>query len=71
MDTPRLAGTRRYMFTDPLTFPVIEVAFLNGVQEPFLEMQNGWRVDGVEWKGRIDYAVGAIEFRGAVTNAGV
>lgn len=71
VDTPRLAGTRRYMFTDPLLFPVIEVAFLNGVQEPFLEMQNGWRVDGVEWKGRIDYGVAAIEFRGAVTNAGV
>jgi hypothetical protein len=38
--------------------------------QPFMDMQQGWRVDGVEWKVRLDYGVGAIDFRGAVTNAG-
>jgi hypothetical protein len=71
VDTPRLTGTRRYMFADPALMPVIEVAFLEGVQEPFLEAKEGWRTDGVEWKARLDYGVAAVEFRGAVTNAGV
>jgi hypothetical protein len=70
VDSPQLTGTRRYLFADPALMPVIEVAFLEGQQEPFMETQDGWRVDGVEWKVRLDYGVAAIEFRGAVTNAG-
>jgi hypothetical protein len=70
-DTPRLSGTRRYMFADPNVAPVIEVAFLDGQSEPFLDVMNGWRVDGVDWKVRLDYGVGPIDYRGAVTNAGV
>lgn len=71
VDTGRLTGTRRYIFADPAVMPVLEVAFLDGVQEPFLQMQDGWRVDGREWKVRLDYGVGGIEYRGAVTNSGV
>lgn len=70
VDTPRISGTRRYSFADPNEEPVIEVAFLDGVEEPYLEMQDGWRTDGVEWKERLDYAVGAVDYRGAVTDAG-
>jgi hypothetical protein len=69
--TPRVTGTRRYLFADPAEMPCVEVDFLEGNQEPFLEMQDGWRIDGVEWKVREDYGVGAVEFRGAATNAGV
>ena len=36
-----------------------------------LEMMDGWRTDGVEWKVVHDFGVAAIDFRGAVTNAGV
>jgi hypothetical protein len=67
----RMTGTRRYVFADPAVMPIVEVAFLDGQQEPFVAMQDGWRTDGREWKYRLDYAVGAIEYRGAVTNAGV
>ncbi len=70
VDTGRLSGTRRYLFADPAAMPTVEVDFLDGVQEPFLDMQEGWRIDGVEWKVRLDYGVGAVEARGAVTNAG-
>jgi hypothetical protein len=71
VDSPRLADeTRRYMFADPGAVPTIEVAFLDGQEAPFLDSQDGWRIDGVEWKVRLDYAVGAVDFRGAVTNAG-
>ena len=70
VDTPRLSGTRRYLFADPAIAPVIEVAFLDGVQDPYLEVQDGFDVDGARYKVRLDYGVGAIDYRGAVTNAG-
>lgn len=70
VDTARLSGTRRYMFADPGIAPAFEVIFLDGQEQPYMEMQQGWRTDGVEWKIRLDFAVGGIDFRGAVTNAG-
>ena len=33
-------------------------------------MRDGFRVDGAEWKVRLDYAVGGIGYKGAVTDAG-
>ena len=71
VDTPRLTGTRRYMFADPVDAPVIEVAFLDGAQEPYLEVQDGFDVDGARYKVRLDFGIAAIDYRGAVTNAGV
>lgn len=71
IDTPRITGTRRYLLADAGVAPTIEVAFVDGQQQPFMDVQQGWRVDGVEWKVREDYGVAAIDFRGAITNAGV
>lgn len=70
VDTPRLSGTRRYLFADPNEAAVLEVAFLDGNQEPFVEQQEGFTVDGTRYKVRLDYGVAAIDYRGAVTNAG-
>ena len=71
VDTPRLTGTRRYSFADATEAPVLEVAFLDGRQEPYLEVQDGFDVDGARYKVRLDYATGAVDYRGAVTNPGV
>jgi hypothetical protein len=74
VDSPRvtaISATRRYLFADPAVLPVLEVAFLDGQTAPVLETQNGWRVDGVEMKCRLDYGVAAVDHRGAITNAGV
>lgn len=68
--TPRLTGTRWYAFADANEDPVIEVGFLDGQQSPVIEMQEGFRVDGVSWKVRLDYGVAAVGWRGAITNAG-
>jgi len=68
--TPRLTGTRRYLFADPAIAPVFEVAFLEGQESPVLETQDGWRTDGAEMKVRFDYGVAGIDYRGAVTDAG-
>lgn len=70
IDTPRLSGNAYYMFADPSVEPVIEVNFLNGEQNPFMENENGFSVDGTQWKIRLDYGVGAIGFRGVVKNPG-
>jgi len=68
--TPRLSGTTRYLLADPGTEPVFEVVFLDGINEPYIEQNMPFSVDGMQWKVRLDYGVGAIGFKGAVKNAG-
>ncbi len=68
--TQRLTGTAYYGFADPSTAPALEVVFLNGVTEPFTDSQDGWRVDGVEWKVRHDYGTGAVNYRSAYKQPG-
>nr|WP_262504354.1 ClpP-like prohead protease/major capsid protein fusion protein [Sphingobium sp. KCTC 72723] len=68
--TQRINGTAYYAFADPNVAPAIEVVFLNGVTEPFTDSQDGWRVDGVEWKVRHDYGVGAVNYRSAYKQPG-
>ena len=70
IDSPRLTGTRFYTFADPMEAPVLEVAFLDGQDTPWLEMRNGFEVDGAEYKVRLDFGVAALDWRGATTHAG-
>lgn len=70
IDSPRISGTEWYMFADPGEAPVIEVAFLNGEQAPFLDQELGFEVDGMRWKVRLDYGVAAVDYRGGYKNAG-
>ena len=65
IDSPRLSGNVWYAFANPSENPVIEVAFLNGQQTPVTEAQQGFEVDGVTWKVRLDYGVAAVGWRGA------
>ncbi|KYU86909.1 ClpP-like prohead protease/major capsid protein fusion protein [Escherichia coli] len=48
----------------------IEVAYLDGNDEPYLEQQEGFIVDGVAWKVRIDAGVAALDYRGMVKSGG-
>lgn len=70
IDTPRLSGTARYYFADPNVMPAFEVAFLNGNDTPYLEQENGFDVDGVKYKVRLDFGVAAIEHRAVYKNVG-
>lgn len=70
VDTARLTGTPWYAFADPDVAPAIVVGFLDGVEEPFLDSEDGWRVDGTEWKVRIDYGVAGVNPASAVKDAG-
>lgn len=68
VDTPRITDSKWYMFADPNDAPVIEVAFLEGNDQPFLDQEEGFSVDGSRWKVRLDYGIAAIDFRGAFRN---
>ena len=70
IDSPRLTGNPWFIFADPNEAPVLEVAFLDGVQDPYLELQNGFDVDGARYKVRLDYGVAGIDYRGAAQNDG-
>ncbi len=70
VDSPRLSGNAWYLFASPSTEPVIEVAFLDGVQTPTLEQETNFRTDGLSWKVVHKYGVGAVGYRGVVKNAG-
>jgi ATP-dependent protease ClpP protease subunit len=70
VDTPRLSGTRRYMFANPSEAPVMEVAFLNGEQEPYIVMEDAFNSRGGRYRATLDFGVGVVDYRGAATNAG-
>lgn len=44
----------------------IEVSYLDGIDTPYMEQQNGFTVDGVATKVRIDAGVNVIDYRGIV-----
>ena len=64
VDSPRITWSAWYLFADPSIAPVIEVAFLDGNDQPYLEMQPGFRTDGIEYKVRLEYGVAVVDYRG-------
>lgn len=62
--------TAFFLAADPNVFDTLEVAYLDGNPNPYLEQQNGWTVDGVEFKVRLDAAVKALDWRTLYKNAG-
>lgn len=66
----RIKGNEWYMAADPNLYDTIEVAYLDGVEEPFIDQQDGWTVDGTEFKVRLDAGVAATAFEGLYKNPG-
>jgi ATP-dependent protease ClpP protease subunit len=52
-----------YLAGDPNMHDTIEVEYLDGQQAPVLEQQQGWSVDGTEFKVRMDAAVKAYDYK--------
>ena len=65
-----VSAVQWYTAADPNLYDTIEVGFLDGQQEPYIESQEGWTIDGVEFKVRIDCAATALDFRTMVRNNG-
>lgn len=59
-----------YLAADPGLVDGIEYAFLDGTGV-FLDMEQGFRVDGINWKVRLDFGAGILDYRGLYKNPGV
>jgi len=59
-----------YLLASPMQVDTVEVAFLDGEQRPFLDTMDGWTIDGVDHKVRIDAGAMVGDFRGAYQNDG-
>ena len=53
-----------------LDLDTIEYAYLEGQQGAYIETRNGFDVDGVEIKCRLDFGAKAIDWRGLYKNPG-
>lgn len=62
--------TSWYLIADPMDAPLVEVRFLDGQQAPFIDSEEEFLTDAIRWKVRLDYGVGANEWRGGYKNAG-
>ncbi|MJC99070.1 peptidase S14, partial [Salmonella enterica subsp. enterica] len=65
---PRLddASQTTFYLTAAKGSDTIEVAYLNGVDKPYIDQQEGFTVDGVTTKVRIDAGVAPVDYRGLV-----
>ena len=59
-----------YMVGDPTINDTIEVTYLDGQKTPVLEQQNGWTIDGVDFKVRMDAGVAPLDYRALYKNPG-
>lgn len=48
----------------------VEVAYLDGIDKPYIEQQEGFTIDGVATKVRIDAGVAPLDYRGLVLSSG-
>jgi ATP-dependent protease ClpP protease subunit len=68
---PRIVSpTAWYLFADPDFSPALQYSYLDGQTTPFLDSQDGWRVDGTEYKVRHDFGAGVMDHRMAWKNPG-
>lgn len=71
VSSPYLNATEWYLMAAPAEIPTLEIAFLDGNQTPYLESENGFTIDGTQWKVRMDYGTTGNDFRGGYKNPGV
>ena len=60
-----------YLFASPAAIDTLEYAYLDGQDGVFIETRNGFDVDGIEIKARLDFGAKAIDWRGIHKNPGV
>lgn len=62
--------TAYYLVADPSVTDTIEVDYLDGNETPTLEQEEGWKIDGLEFKVRLDAGVKALAWEGFYKNPG-
>jgi hypothetical protein len=67
----QVAGDEKhFLFADPRLAPVVEIAFLQGNKQPYMEEKNQTDRDGRKWLIRLDCGAAAVDYVGAVRESG-
>jgi hypothetical protein len=64
------SATAYFLIAAPTMVDTVEYAYLEGEEGVYTETRNGFDVDGVEVKARLDFAAAAMDFRGIHRNVG-
>lgn len=64
------SATAWYGIANPAFVDGIVIGYLNGNQTPYLEQEEGFTIDGVAWKVRLDAAPAIADYRGIYKNPG-
>jgi hypothetical protein len=67
---PRITDYSWYLLADPARVPVLQHAYLRGQRGIYTDTRVGFEVDGVEYKGRLDFSAKAAGYQGAYKNPG-
>lgn len=59
-----------YLASNNSQIDTVEYCYLDGAEGPVIDSQNGFEVDGVTWKCRLDFAAKAVDHRGLYKGAG-
>lgn len=64
------SATAWYLFANPMDVPALEVVFLAGESQPYMESEDIFLSDVLRWKVRHDVGVAANDWRGTQKNPG-
>ena len=70
LDAATNGTTAWYLVADPAQIDTVEYCYLEGQQGVYIETKQGFEVDGVEIKARMDFGAAALDYRGLQKNAG-
>jgi hypothetical protein len=70
LDAATNGTTAWYLIADPAQIDTAEYCYLEGQQGVYIETKQGFEVDGVQIKARMDFGAAALDFRGMQKNAG-
>jgi len=70
LDKTEASQKEWYLASNNSQVDTVEYCYLDGAEGPVIESQNGFEVDGVTWKCRLDFAAKAVDHRGLYKGAG-
>lgn len=70
VETRLSSATRWYLVSDPATTEGLEYSYLQGEEGPQIETKQGFEIDGMAFKVRLDFGAAFLEHRGWYRNSG-
>lgn len=70
VETRLSSVTRWYLVSDPATTEGLEYSYLQGEEGPQVETKQGFEIDGMAFKVRLDFGAAFLEHRGWFRNTG-